>query len=116
MDRAFLLTGKVNTEQGSQESYQLLIDCNHVSVIYDGSSERILFYKEVSETFVKRILQEHSPFLEVGIVNGIWINPETGNNELLPKLEEILVDQFSEIICDRLKKCPVKTFPASSRN
>jgi hypothetical protein len=90
MDKTLLLAGKV----GNQESYQLMINRDYISATYDGSAERIPFYKKVSDTFVERILAEHFP-LEVWVFNGLRINPKTGSHEKLPKLE----DAFSKPIC-----------------
>ena len=115
MERALLLTGRIETAQGSGESYQLMIDCSYISATYDGSSERIPFYEEVSDTFMKRILEESSP-LEVGVFNGLRINPQTGSPERLPRLEESLMNQFSEIVCSKLRQSRIGTIPVPSRN
>jgi hypothetical protein len=108
----------VETGQGTQESYQLMIGCNYVYSIYDGSNERIPFYDKISDDFVEIILEENSS-LEVGVFNGLRINPKTGSHERLPKLEEDLASQFSEMVCKKLRQSPIVTIPippALSRN
>lgn len=113
MDRALLLVGRL--PEGNKESYQLMINCSYISSVYDGSSERIPFYENVSAIFIERILKEKS-HLEVGVFNGLRINPQTGSHEKLPKLEDALVSQFSERVCKKLKQSPIGTIPVPSRN
>ena len=111
MERAVILTGKTR----GVESYQLMVDCSYISASYDGSSQRETFYEEISTAFVKRILEEAPP-LELGVFNGLRINPETEHGERIPKLEEQLVAQFSESVCSKLSQAHIGTMPDSSRN
>lgn len=111
MEKALILTGKVD----DNESYQLLVGCSYISGVYDHCKERDEFYDELSDTFVGRILQEGSS-LELGVFNGLRINPETGKNEKIQKLEDIFVGQFSQLVCEKLKHSPIQTLPACIRN
>ena len=114
MERAMLLVGKLGLEQGSLESYQLLIKCSYIDAVYDASEERETFYDELSDAFVKMILAERSR-LVVGVVNGIRIDPEKGNHEFISPLEEILVSRFSELVCYKLGQVSI-TIPVPSSN
>ena len=102
MEKAIIFTGKEETPQSRTESYQLLIDCDYISTSYDYSNERTSFLEEVSDTFVSRILEQESP-LEVGVCNGLRINPQ-GGHEIIPKLEEELLAQLTQRVCNKLGK------------
>jgi|SRR3989338_2111768 len=115
MERALLLVGKVETEEGSRESYQLLIGPNYIHTTYDGASDRRAFYDKTSNAFVERIIEESRP-LELGIFNGLRINPETGSNERLQQLEKEIAAQLLDMVCSKLKRSPVMTISAASRN
>lgn len=115
MKKALILTGKEKTTERVVESYQLLIDCSYISTFYEGSGERILFFEELSDTFVRRMLEENSP-LEVGVYNGLRINTQTGCHERISKLEEELVGYLSEMISTKLKQSKVGIIPIPSRN
>ena len=101
MEKAILLTGRIDLKQ---ESYQLLINVNYLSYFYDGSIERKLFYNEVSDDFVQRIMAEKRTPLQVGVSNGFRINPKTGTCERLGRLEESLLSQFSKMVYEKLEK------------
>ncbi len=115
MEKALILVGEEETPQGRIENYQLLIDCEYISAQYDGSSERTSFLDEVSDTFVSRILKQMSP-LEVGIYNGLKINPQTGRNERIPKLGEELVAQLTELVTNNLMQSGIPGIIPVSRN
>lgn len=103
MDRVILLTGKVETTRGMMESYQLVIGGDYIFATYGGFERREQFYDETSRRFARRILEE-SQSLEVGVSNGLRINPQTGNIENLSKLEEGSVKQLIKNIYTRLSQ------------
>ena len=111
MEKMLILTGRVD----NKESYQLLINCNYISGIYDNTEEREKFYDELSNAFVERILQEKLQ-LELGVFNGLRINPETGRNERIPRLDNLFVNQFAHLVCEKIKQGSVRTLPACIRN
>jgi len=113
MERAIIFTGKEETPKRI-ESYQLLIGCNYIYTSYDFSTERNLFFEKVSDDFARRIEEEVIP-LEVGVFNGLRINPETGKNERIPKLEEELVEQLMERVSSKLMQTG-RRIPVPSRN
>ena len=124
MKRTILAVGRVLTEFGSYESYQLLItlsdgitcsDDSCLSARYDGYEERRVFYDAVSDAFAGRILKEGSP-LEVGISNGLRIHPETGSQENILRLEDRFARQLSGIVCDKLRRSDATMIEAPSRN
>jgi len=111
MERALILVGKYN----NIESYQLLIKCDYIYHDYNGSMDRSGFFEELSNAFVRKI-EENSP-LEVGVYNGLRINPETGHNEKISKLEEGLIKIFSQQVCSKLEnRRRVMTIPITSRS
>ena len=111
MDRAIIFVGR----EGRTEHYQLLIDCDYLSSSYNGSSERELFFEDLSDNFVRRLLEENK-MLEIGTFNGHRINPETGEHETVSKLEEGIIAQLGEKI--KLKYISVRpaAIPAPSGN
>jgi len=111
MERAFIFTGKVN----GKESYQLLVNLSYVFRTYDGTEERAASYEEISDVFARTILKQHSN-LELGIMNGYSINPETIEMKEIPKLEEAYVSQLKEAIRTKLiSLAPRLTYPVYSR-
>ena len=105
-----MLTGRID----DRESYQLLVGLDYVHSNFDNTFDRAEFYDKVSDAFVKEILQksrEH-PMLKLSVINGLRINSETGRNERIAPLEDALVEQFSEIVCKKLKHAPIQTMPA----
>lgn len=112
MDRAIIMIGR----EGKVESYQLLIDCNYISTSYDGSSERELFFDDLSDNFVRRLLEESHRKLVIGTFNGHRINPETGEPETVSKLEDELVAQLGEKIKAKYLRVRPAAIPAPSGN
>ncbi|GEM_PF-6420029 len=111
MDKAIILTGKEETEERRLESYQLLIGCNYLFAIYDPSlQKRFPFYEELSEVFAAKILEERKA-LQVGTFNGSKIDPESGNSKKIPKLEDLFVNQFSRMVCEKIAR---KTQPIAT--
>ncbi|MFZ5955582.1 MAG: hypothetical protein ACOYT4_04080 [Nanoarchaeota archaeon] len=99
MEKALILIGKIE----ENESYQLLIGLKYTSIIYYNSVERERFYEELSDIFAKKLLQEHSQ-LELGLINGLMINSETGNKEKIEKLEDIFANQLSQFMHRKIKQ------------
>ena len=118
MERAIIFVGKEETEQGSVESYQLLIGRSYISCIYECNGrldERTRFFEEVSDAFVDKILEERYSFLELGVVNGLKINSQA-KPEIIPKLEEALENVFSGKVCTKFRQRRPDAIPAPSRN
>jgi hypothetical protein len=112
MKKAIFLIGRLNE---SEESYQLMIGNNYLTTTYNKSTPREEFYAETIDRFVTKILQEKSP-LEGGVFNGLRINPESGDNEKITKLEEALFSQFHEKIRKRIEELTLTKNEALSRN
>jgi hypothetical protein len=94
MERAYIFTGKV----GEEETYQLLVNKRYILGSYNPRTdlqERASFYDEISTAFAKVILEEESA-LELGVMNGYRMNPETLKPEKIPKLEGKYVAQLGE--------------------
>lgn len=100
MERALLLVGRLNN---ADESYQLLCGCDYLSYTYDGSVKRKVFLSEVKVDFANEILSSKNA-QELGISNGLRINPELGKAENINLLEQFLVDEFTNAISSEVIK------------
>jgi hypothetical protein len=110
--KVIVFTGVVETPRGRVESYQLLIDREYMTAVFDGSAGRAAFLDDVSDAFVGRLLDIQYPFV-LGVYNGLRINPETNRNERIPQLEESKVDEFSVSVREKMK---LYTMPVTSMN
>ena len=108
MDKALLLVGQLPNDQ---ENYQLLIGLGYVTAIYDGISDRENFFDEIGEVFAQKLGEEESP-LELVAYNGLRIDMETSDNKRIPKLDQGLLYQLTDIIGDKLKEKNIETFKA----
>lgn len=114
MEKALLLTGVQQTSEGLIESYQLLLGCNYNSAEYTSTRDRNEFIAEVSEQFATSILEYHHR-LELSVLNGLRIDPTTGNHERIDRLEDSVVKYFSQQVCAKLQQRTV-TIPIPSNN
>src|SRR3989344_6205931 len=101
MGRALILLGQKSVNQKTIESYQLLIGEKYLSTNYDPSWERTQFFEKVSDTFVRRVLEQNQD-MELLFCNGIVINHQTGEHEEVQKLEDRHSAQFTEKLNSRL--------------
>ena len=111
MNKALILTGKV----GNKESYQLLIPPNYLSATFDRSSERRTFYDNTADDFVNMIIHQHSS-LNLIMVNGIRVNPETGGHEKVQRLEDDLVHQFEVVMVKKIQERKISYITSPGRN
>jgi hypothetical protein len=107
MDKALLLVGQL---PDNHENYQLLVGLGYVTAIYDGLKDREEFFEEVAGVFAQKLEEEESP-LELVAYNGLRIM-ETSDNERIPKINQGLIYQLTDIIKDKLEEKNIETFQA----
>ena len=110
MDKTRILVGR----KENKEIYQLLTGLDYISVVYDGVRDRELFFDDLSNGLVDKLLQQKGSY-ELSTFNGLVINPDTGRYEKTLKLDDNILAILRQQVFDKFTRSQMAV-PAVSNN